>query len=164
MAEGGNRTDEQARLSAAEGPIVFSWWDRGGEPGPGYTSDKLECNVQNGSARGTYIRARFNQDYDPPFLSEQFTSTLPENLCRALLDALNRESAFSKHFASEDQSNLADAIKSTIQLSIGGHVDEKTLYNSTPSELAESKNARNVVVKYLFDKGNKTVRSRKKKT
>lgn len=164
MAEIKSRIGEQGQRSAVEGLVVFSWWERGGEPGPGYTSDELECSIQNGKARGTYTRARFNQEYDPPFLSEQFSSTVPENLCRGLLDALARENLFSKHFSSEDQSNLADAIKTTIHLSVGGRVEEKTLYNAGPSELAASKDARNLIVKYLFERGNRTVHSQKKKT
>lgn len=139
--------------------ITFSWWARGGEPGPGYTSDKLDLEINGQSIVGTYIRARFDANFDPPFLSEQFTSQVPEQLYRDLVEALENDRAFSSHFVSEDRSNLADAIKDTIRLTIGERSDEKTLYESDKSELAASKAARNAIVKYLYDRGKKTIRN-----
>ena len=142
----------------------FSWWWRGGEPGPGYTSDKLDFEIQKNHADGTYIRARFDAAYEPPFLSEQFNAPLPEKLFRELLDSMNREKLFGSHFGSEDRFNVADAIKDTVSLTVGSASQEKTLYNSDASELRASKKARDAIAKYLVDHGNRTIRSRKKKT
>jgi len=138
---------------------TFCWWARGGEPGPGYTSDKLDIEINDQRIVGTYIRARFDANYDPPFLSEQFTSQIPKQLYRDLVEALENDQVFRSHFASEDQSNIADAIKDTIRLTIGERSDEKTLYESDKSELAASKAARNAIVRYLYDRGKKTIRN-----
>jgi len=167
MAENENHPATQTGATArtrAAGLTTFSWWSRGGEPGPGYTSDKLDFQIEKNRAHGTYIRARFDTNYDPPFLSEQFTFSIPEQLCRDLLDALKRDKAFSSHFASEDRSNLADAIKDTINLTVGEQSEEKTLYGSETSELAASKAARNAIVTYLFHNGKKTIRNQRKKS
>jgi hypothetical protein len=139
--------------------VTLSWWSRGGEPGPGYTSDKLDIHIENNHAIGTYIRARFNTNYNPPFLSEQFTSSIPEQFFRDLLTALEREKIYDQHFASEDRSKLADAIKDTISLSVAGRSQQKTLYASEKSELATSKAVRDRIAKYLYDNGKKTIRS-----
>ncbi|MBR0773396.1 hypothetical protein JQ543_12520 [Bradyrhizobium diazoefficiens] len=167
MAASGNQmaVEAGAKAQKAAGLTTFSWWSRGGEPGPGYTSDKLDVQIEkNGAgAHGTYIRARFDNSYEPPFLSEQYTSTVPEPLVRDLLAALERDKTYSLHFASEDRSNLADAIKDTIRLTVGEQSQEKTLYASESSELAASKAARNTIVRYLYENGSKTIRNQKKK-
>jgi hypothetical protein len=165
MAESENHLAAQTGATAQQttGLTTFSWWSRGGEPGPGYTSDKLDVQIEKNRAHGTYIRARFDPSYDPPFLSEQFTAWIPEQLSRDLLEALERDKAYSSHFASEDRSNLADAIKDTISLKVGERSQEKTLYASEISELAASKAARNAIVRYLYENGEKTIRSQKSK-
>jgi hypothetical protein len=147
-----------------QGPVTLGWWSRGGEPGPGYTSDKLDLQLQGNHARGTYIKARFDREYDPPFLSEQFAYTVPERLWRDLFEALEREKAFATHFVSEDRSNIADIIKDTIALTAGQRSQEKTFYGSEKTELPASKAARNAIAQYLHDRGERTIRSQKRKS
>lgn len=143
--------------------IAFSWWARGGEPGPGYTSDKIEIRAAENAIHGSYIRARFNDDYEPPFLSEEFSALIPQSLWQRLRSALSQDNPFGIHLPSEDRGNVADILKETISLSIGGHVTEKTVFGSGPEELPSLKSARNEVAQYLVDNGTRRIRSQRKR-
>jgi hypothetical protein len=149
---------------SSNGPITVLWWTRGGEPGPGYTSDKLELRIaQAGPAEGSYVRARFNKSYDPPFLSEEYSIYVPRELWLKLVQAIGEEDLFDTKLPSEGRSDIADAIKETIRIEIGKRSYEKTLYLSEPNELIRSKEALNQIVRFLVERGSHKIRNRQSK-
>ncbi len=132
-------------------PLTFLWWTRGGEPGPGYTSDHLTITFEERRIAGAYIRARFDQTRDPPFKALQYDGDLPPAARAELMTLLVKETPFDRHMPSEDRDDLADAIKDTIQVVLAGRQFEKTLYQSNAAELAGLKAFRSKIARMLYD-------------
>jgi hypothetical protein len=167
MAEGDGRQADDALLAAlADAPappdFVLSWWVRGGEPGPGYTSDKLDVTLRHGSADGVYIRARWDPEYQGGFRSEAFSAALGGGEWRELLAALASGRLFGAHFASEDRADLADAVKETIELRAAGRLAAKTLYGSDKAELRPAKDQRNRLARLLTETGERRERTKRR--
>ena len=131
----------------------MSWWTRGGEPGPGYTSDKLDVVVSGRTISGTYVRARFDQSYDPPFKPEEFTGDVPDDLWHALSAAIDGEQIFARHLPAEDKADLADALKDTIEVVVDGQVTTKTMYDLAERDLPHTRAQVKTVAAYLLAHG-----------
>jgi len=157
-------TDFATRLAQQtdDEPIAVSWWTRGGKPGPAYTSDKIDLQATRGDASGSYVRARADQKYDPPFLLEAYAGPVPQKLWRRFVDTLAQERWYEVRFAWEVGRPPADALKDTIRIEIGPSVFEKTLVESGQDELAGAKQARHQVAQLLIDKGEHKVHSKPK--
>ncbi len=147
----------------AKGPTTFVWWARGGEPGPGYTSDRLELTIAdvNSAATAKYIRARFDRAYEPPFLSEEFSAMVPAETWRAVLSSLEGERLFEAAFPSEGRSNVADVVKETFSITADGVTKEKTLYGPAAGELGPSRTLLARLAGWLVQNGERKVRSTK---
>lgn len=155
--------DILGNLDSPGAVVVFAWWVRGGEPGPGYTSDKVEVRATEGSVIASYIRARFDQAYETSFRAEEFSGQIPLSLWANLRHSLKQETPFLTRFESELRSNVMDILKGTISVSINGQAEEKTLFGSTAEELPMVKSACNEIAIHLIDHGMRQLRSKLKK-
>lgn len=151
-------TGSEPAAAPRSAPVQMSWWTRGGEPGPGYSSDKLELAVAGETVTGTYIRARFDASNDPPFKAEQFTGDVPPAAWDKLRAALDDERVFGRHFPSEDQADLADALKDTVELSTAGQTRTKSFYGLPDADLARSRAVVKDIAAYLAKHGRHSVR------
>jgi hypothetical protein len=140
---------------------TVDWWTRGGEPGPGYTSDKLTVTVANGFARATYVKSRFDPAYEGNFRALQYTSAINRSEADAFLRALEKDEAFSRYFAGEDRLNLADGIKDTVGVHFADQSYEKTMVESEAADLANAKVIRNGLAGRLEQAGRGTDLNRK---
>lgn len=130
-------------------PVEVIWWTRGGEPGPGYTSDKLTITAREGLLTGVYVKTRFDPAYENSFRAIQYRDSLPRAAVEAMLVALRDDAVFDTHFKSEDRGNLADGIKDTLTATIDGKTFEKAMVATTPDEIARAKTARNQIAALL---------------
>jgi hypothetical protein len=130
-------------------PIQVIWWTRGGEPGPGYTSDKLTITAHEGLLTGVYVKTRFDPAYENSFRAIQYRDSLPRAAIEAMLVALRDDAVFDTHFKSEDRGNLADGIKDTLTATVDWRTFEKNMVATTADEIARAKTARNQIAALL---------------
>ena len=113
----------------------FTYWLRGGPPGEGYTSDLLALRAADGGIQGEYIRARFDEAYEPPYLAEQFRAPVPLQKADAAVQTALAAGLFSRTFPGEQEPPVADILKETWTLKWAGGELAKTFYQDFPNEL-----------------------------
>src|SRR5882672_3634148 len=116
-------------------PLLFSFWVRGGDPGEGFTSDKLEVQCEKELCEANFVRTRFDEEYSPPYLAEQFTGHLSLQDVTDLLKLAVGSSLFRKEFPSEKKPPIADILKETWVLSKEGIQLQKTFFEPFPEDL-----------------------------
>lgn len=131
----------------------FSWWKRGGEPGPDWLSDKVDLVATNGRVAGQYTLAR--NAPAPPFRThaDEHTGEVPEALAAGLLRAIFAHRLYEQTFAAEGRANLADAVRHTFDLTIDAVHLEKTLHEPTRDELGEVGRACEAIAAHLLATG-----------
>jgi hypothetical protein len=139
--------------------VSLSWWTRGGDPGPSYTSDKLDIAITDNVVSATYIRARFDAAYAPPFRSEEFAGNLPSTEWQSLFAAIDGDQMFDKHIPAEDRSDLADALKDTVEVVAKTGKRTKTFYELSDDEFVASRAARNNIANFLVKHGRHRLRT-----
>jgi hypothetical protein len=116
-------------------PFLFQFWLRGGPPGQGFTSDKIEVKGDGHRIQGRFVRARFDPSYEPPFLAEEFSATLTNSQCIPLMRSFFQTNMMEKTHPSEQEPPVADILKETWELSWDGRHSRKTFFHELPSEL-----------------------------
>lgn len=140
-------------------PVSFTWWLRGGEPGSG--SDSLKFSSDGGGIHAIYIRARFNADYRPPMLSEQFAGDLNVKQAAGILGPMLDSPLFREDLPQEQKPRIADLQKETWEFARGAVTLQKTLHEPFPDQLASSRAACREVQEYLTKTGQRTIRQPK---
>jgi hypothetical protein len=150
--------DEQAFFAP---PLFFSYWVRGGDPGEGFTSDKLDVKCEKQDCNMVYIRTRFDEQLSPPYLSEQFSSVLPLSKASDLLKMVFCSDLFRRDFPAEVKPPVADILKeSWIFSRLEMHV-EKTLFEPFPETLASLQRASRDLMEVAAKHGSRVVLSQK---
>jgi hypothetical protein len=140
-------------------PVSFTWWLRGGEPGSG--SDSLKFSSDGGGIHAVYIRARFNADYKPPMLSEQFAGDLNVKQATGILGPVLDSPLFREQLPQEQKPRIADLQKETWEFARGAVNLEKTLHEPFPDQLASGRAACREAIEYLTKTGRRTIRQPK---
>lgn len=137
--------------------LLFSFWVRGGDPGEGFTSDKLDVNCEKERCEANFVRTRFDEQYSPPYLAEQFAGHLPLEDVTNLLKLAVCSSLFRKEFPSEKKPPIADIQKETWLLSKEGVELEKTFFEPFPEDLVAIRKICNDLMTKIENQGNRRV-------
>lgn len=121
------------------------WWTRGGEPGPGYTSDKLTVAAGKDAARATYIKTRFDPAFEGGFRALRFAGYVDRAEAERLLAAFDRDRLFDRRFAAEGRGDLADGVKDTIEVKLPSSTFAKTMVEIDDADLAEARKLRDAL-------------------
>jgi hypothetical protein len=140
-------------------PVSFTWWLRGGEPGSG--SDSLKFSSDGSGIHAIYIRARFNADYRPPMLSEQFAGDLNVKQATGILGPVLDSPLFREELPQEQKPRIADLQKETWEFARGAVALQKTLHEPFPDQLASGRAACREAMEYLTKTGQRTIRQPK---
>lgn len=132
---------------------TIDWWTRGGEPGPGNTSDKLTVTTRDGFTRATYVTARFDTAYENNARAQEYSVSLNRPQADALLHALDGDGLFARTFEAEGRENLADGVKDTVRVEFARGRFEKTLVELAPDQLAQAVRARNALAAAITQQG-----------
>lgn len=145
-----NRSDFAQAVTNCRGcDFTVDWWARGGEPGPGYTSDKLTVVADAGGAEATYIKARFDPAFETGFRALRHTARLSRSEAEELLRAIGRNGLFDRHVAAEDRGDLADGIKETVSVTFPESSFSKTLIEAEPDDFAGAAELRDAISRRL---------------
>lgn len=131
----------------------LSWWRRGGEPGPDWTSDKVDLSAAQGHVAGQYTRAR--NAPTPPFAAraDEHTGPVPSALADGVLRAMFTTRLFEQTLPAEGRGNLADAVTHTVELSYESLHFRKDLYEPGPDEIGAWVQAFEAVAEQLTREG-----------
>jgi hypothetical protein len=149
-----------ARSNFFSEPSSFSWWLRGGEPGS--PSDYLVLEGERGSVTGTFIRARFDPDHEPPNYVESFKGPVDPNRVFTLLQQLFASPLFRQKFEEEDDRGMRDLQAETWTFSRGGITYKKTLFEPLPASLEELRKLCREIAEQLVRYGQRSEKDRAK--
>lgn len=116
---------------------LFSWWVRGGEPGPGWTSDALEVRHAGGRVVALYTRSRTVFDNRMVSRADEFEMEVRPEMLGELARMLLATGLFARTLAEEDDRGMRDILKETWELQRGVDRLAKTLYEPFPAELED---------------------------
>jgi hypothetical protein len=140
----------------------FSYWSRGGDPGEGYSSDLLAFRATGGEIAGEYVRTRFDEAYDPPYLSERFARPVAVPEADAIVQAALASDLFSRTLTAETQPPVADILKETWTLTWSGQELSKTLFEPLPDDLRALRSHCQDLMAKLAQSGRRETLSRKR--
>jgi hypothetical protein len=130
------RTGFLTRLASSGwvGGAEFSYWDRGGSPGPGQESNYLQLVGEFYITRLLYTKLRFDESA-PQYRIEKYELDYPTPKLLFLAEVVEKE-LFTRHFGEETPLPIGGVTRLTFAVADGRNSLEKTFYRQVPAELA----------------------------
>jgi hypothetical protein len=136
----------------------FSYWDRGGPPGPGYESNYLQLWGDDRVIHLRCTKTRFDE-LAPPYRVEQYDLDYPQPQ-PVLFAEIVEKKLFTRAFAEETPLPIGGVTKLTFAVTDGSDFLEKTFYGQVPPELEPLKNQLEELMLLCERQGKKTVLSK----
>jgi len=151
-----------ASRSGELGSLVIEYWDRGGPPGDGFESDQLTLKTDRGSDVNVFVRTRFDNQYEPPFRAEEFTSPLDKSAILVICNEIVGSNAIQSSFPEETPIPVGGATKITLKVRAGQVEVSKTFYDHVPAALQELERLMKAQMMSVASKGTLKMLNKKK--